>query len=80
MAMPPLCGMGWSRLVGSNIKRLRIARGLSQEQLAGEAGIAMRHLGRIERGEGNPTIESMGKIAAILKVHPRAFLDEPGDE
>jgi transcriptional regulator with XRE-family HTH domain len=72
--------MAWARLVGFNIKRLRIACDLSQEQLAGEAGIAMRHLGRIERGEGNPTIELMGKIAAILKVHPSALLEDSGDE
>ena len=48
--------MEWEKIVGANIKRLRKERGLSQEALAGDAGLAMRHIGRIERGEGNPTV------------------------
>lgn len=46
---------------------------MSQEELAGEAGLAMRHLGRIERGEGNPTVAMLGKLAEVLGVHPTAF-------
>jgi transcriptional regulator with XRE-family HTH domain len=69
--------MSWEKIVGLNVRRLRKERGLSQEDLAGEAGIAMRHLGRIERGEGNPTVEIMGKLAAVLEVHPSALLAEP---
>lgn len=68
--------MQWASIVGRNIRRLRTSAGLTQEQLAGEADIAMRHLGRIERGEGNPTTELLGKLAAILKVHPKDFFDE----
>lgn len=65
--------MEWERIVGANIKRLRKERGLSQEALAGEAGLAMRHIGRIERGEGNPTVSMLAKIAAALGVDPAAF-------
>ena len=36
----------------------------------------MRHLGRIERGEGNPTIEIIGKLASVLNVHPSELLAE----
>jgi transcriptional regulator with XRE-family HTH domain len=68
--------MSWEKIVGTNVRRLRKERGLSQEELAGEAGIAMRHLGRIERGEGNPTVEIMGKLAAVLDVHPSMLLTE----
>jgi len=49
---------------------------MSQEELAGEAGIAMRHLGRIERGEGNPTVEVLGKLAAVLGTRPQEFFGE----
>ncbi|WP_438853057.1 helix-turn-helix domain-containing protein, partial [Brevundimonas nasdae] len=52
---------------------LRKERGLSQEALAGEAGLAMRHIGRIERGEGNPTVVVLGKLAEVLDVHPTIF-------
>jgi len=67
---------GWAKIVGENIRRQRLARGMSQEELAGEAGIAMRHLGRIERGEGNPTVEVLGKLAAVLGTRPQEFFGE----
>ena len=62
--------MEWEKIIGANVRRLRKSRGLSQEALAGEAGLAMRHLGRIERGEGNPTVAVLAKLAEVLKVHP----------
>lgn len=62
--------MEWEKIVGTNVRRLRKARGLSQEALAGEAGIAMRHLGRIERGEGNPTVSVLARLAEVLGVQP----------
>ncbi|HBY43049.1 helix-turn-helix transcriptional regulator [Brevundimonas sp. 3P9-tot-E] len=65
--------MEWEQIVGANIRRLRKERGLSQEALAGEAGLAMRHLGRIERGEGNPTVAILGKLAEVLGVLPTDF-------
>ncbi|MEN5053524.1 MULTISPECIES: helix-turn-helix domain-containing protein [Brevundimonas] len=72
--------MEWEKIVGANIRRLRKERGMSQEALAGEAGLAMRHLGRIERGEGNPTVAILGKLAAVLGVHPTDFysVDQQG--
>ncbi|MBX3478411.1 MAG: helix-turn-helix transcriptional regulator [Brevundimonas sp.] len=68
--------MEWEKIVGANVRRLRKERGLSQEALAGEAGLAMRHLGRIERGEGNPTVAVLARLAEVMKVHPTAFYDE----
>lgn len=68
--------MEWEKIVGANIRRLRKARGLSQEALAGEAGIAMRHLGRIERGEGNPTVTVLARLAEVLSVVPANFYAE----
>lgn len=65
--------MEWEQIVGANIRRLRKERGLSQEALAGEAGLAMRHLGRIERGEGNPTVAILGRLAEVLGVLPTDF-------
>lgn len=65
--------MEWERIVGANVRRLRKAKGLSQETLAGDAGIAMRHLGRIERGEGNPTVAVLARLAEVLGVHPTDF-------
>ena len=67
--------MDWEKIVGVNLRRLRKERGLSQEGLAGEAGLAMRHLGRIERGEGNPTVAILGRLADVLGVQPTAFYE-----
>lgn len=68
--------MEWEQIVGANVRRLRKERGLSQESLAGEAGLAMRHLGRIERGQGNPTVAVLAKLAEVLGVHPTDFYAE----
>ncbi|WP_312573086.1 helix-turn-helix transcriptional regulator [Brevundimonas sp.] len=65
--------MEWEKIVGANVRRLRKERGVSQEVLAGDAGLAMRHLGRIERGTGNPTVRVLGKLAEVLGVHPTEF-------
>jgi XRE family transcriptional regulator, regulator of sulfur utilization len=63
-------------LVGSNIKRLRKGAGLSQEALAADSGIDMRYLGGIERGQENPSLGVLGRIAKQLKVHPSVLLSE----
>lgn len=70
-------GRTWARRVGANVRRLRKARELTQEDLAGEAGIGMRHLGRIERGEISPTVDILAKIAVVLRVHPSVLLADP---
>ena len=68
--------MFWEKVVGLNIRKIRKQAGLSQEQLALTADMDMRYLGGIERGEYNPTVEMLGRIAEALEVHPQAFLNE----
>lgn len=68
--------MRWEEIVGDNIRRLRKAKGVSQETLAHEAGIAMRYLAGIERGEENPSLLVMVKVAKALGVRPADLLDE----
>lgn len=63
-------------IVGQNVRRLRKAKGLSQETLAAEVGVDMRYLGGIERGQENPTIKVVGNIAKALGVHPSVLLVE----
>lgn len=73
--------MDWNRVVGRNVRRLRLARKLTQEDLAGEAGLAMRHLGRIERGTSSATAAILGRLAEAMEVGPGAFFaDEHNDE
>jgi transcriptional regulator with XRE-family HTH domain len=50
------------------VRELRLARGLSQEQLAFKAGIHRTYLGGIERGERNPTLKNIVSIAEALDI------------
>jgi transcriptional regulator with XRE-family HTH domain len=63
------------KLVAHNIRRLRVARNISQERLAFDAGVDRSYLGGIERGEENPSVDTLEKIAAILVVEIRDFFD-----
>ena len=59
-------------LVGKRIQELRIKQGLSQEALALKADVSTSHVGKLERGERNATIESLAKVIEALDV---TFLD-----
>ncbi len=73
--------MRWEEIVGINVKRLRQAKGLTQEVLAHGAEIDTRYVGGIERGQENPSVSVLGRIAAVLGVHPADLLREspPGE-
>lgn len=62
--------MEWEAIVGGNIRRLRKAKGLTQEQLAHEADVAMRYVAGVERAEENPSLRFLVKIAGALGVSP----------
>ncbi|GKU75791.1 helix-turn-helix domain-containing protein [Paenibacillus sp. L3-i20] len=56
------------RLIGDNIRDLRKSKGFSQEQLALRADINASYMGQVERGEKNPTIDVLSKIAIALQT------------
>ena len=55
-------------LLGRRIRTLRKSKNLTQEQLGGRAGINYKHLGAIERGDENPSLSVLDKIADGLGV------------
>lgn len=65
-------------LVGRNIRRIRVAKGVSQERLAFDSGVDRSYLGGIERGEENPTVDVLERVAATLEVPLRALFNEEG--
>ncbi|WP_427180045.1 helix-turn-helix domain-containing protein [Paenibacillus sp. TC-CSREp1] len=58
--------MNNAQQIGESIRLLRLQKGYSQEQLALQAGVNTSHLGQIERGDKNPTIKTLNKIATGL--------------
>lgn len=64
-----------SSTIGLRIRDFRNERKISQEQLALLAGIYPAYLGRLERGERCPTVETIYKICCGLKVSMAELLD-----
>jgi len=59
---------------GQRVRALREEQRYSQEGFAEEVGIHRTYIGGIERGERNPTLVTIHKIAAALKVKPSDLL------
>jgi transcriptional regulator with XRE-family HTH domain len=53
---------------GKNLRRIRQEGKLSQEALSDKAEVPRSQIARIERGEGNPTINTLKRIADVLGV------------
>ena len=61
--------------LGLNVRHLRLAKGLSQEEFAFEAEIHRTYVSDVERGARNVTIEVVQKFAVALDVTPGFLLD-----
>lgn len=53
---------------GQNLKQCRTVAGLTQEELGARAGVCYKYIGAIERGERNPSLEVLHKIATALDI------------
>jgi len=53
---------------GNKVREQRLLLGLSQEELAGRAGVHRTYVGMIERAEKNITLTNVEKIAKALKL------------
>jgi transcriptional regulator with XRE-family HTH domain len=56
------------KLVGANIRALRLKRKWTQDIFSERAGLHRAHVGEIERGESNVTIQTLKLIADTFKV------------
>jgi transcriptional regulator with XRE-family HTH domain len=69
--------MDLRQVFAANLRRLRHARGLSQENLAYEAEVNRTYMSKIEKGATWVGLEIIGKLAAVLEVEPAELLRLP---
>ncbi len=72
--------MDLGKTIARNLKELRMERNLTLGQLAKESGISKAMLSDIEKGNSNPTINTIWKIANGLKVPYTKLIDETENE
>jgi transcriptional regulator with XRE-family HTH domain len=61
----------------TNLRRLRHAKGLSQDELAYEAGVSRGYLSQIEKGVFYASLKVVVKLASALAVDPAELLKLP---
>ena len=65
--------------VATNLRRIRVARGLSQESLAVDANVDRGYVSGIERQTFNPTIDVLDRLAGALTTDIAEFFIEPDE-
>jgi transcriptional regulator with XRE-family HTH domain len=67
-------------LLGQNVRRIRIDRNYTVEDLGFKSGLGYSQVSRIELGKRNPTAYTLLMLSKALKVCPSEFFKtEPGD-
>ena len=64
---------------GSALRRLRTARGLSQEALAAEAGLNRTYVSDLERAKYSPSLTAIAALARVLDLQPHELV-KAGEE
>jgi transcriptional regulator with XRE-family HTH domain len=54
--------------LGAALRKARLDRGLSQEELGLQTGVHRNYIGGVERGERSPTVLTVAKLAGALDV------------
>ena len=62
--------------IGATVRKLRLQRGWSQDVFADKSGLNRAHVGEIERGESNVTIQTLKIIADTLSVKIRDLVKD----
>ncbi|HVR90608.1 MAG TPA: helix-turn-helix transcriptional regulator [Novosphingobium sp.] len=70
--------MDMRKLIGQNVRRLRIAQDLTQEQFAERSGFSQQYISDLERGRRNPTVVSLYELAQALRTTPADLVSAGG--
>ena len=65
--------MSLREIVATNLRRLRHAKSMSQEELADRAGINRNSVGMLEREQHSATVDMLEKLAEVLEADPVEF-------
>ncbi len=57
-----------------NLKSERLRRKLSQETLAGKAGLSVSYISMLERGQRTPPLDTLESLAKALGVGPASLI------
>ncbi|MDX3926715.1 helix-turn-helix transcriptional regulator [Agrobacterium larrymoorei] len=66
--------MDLKEVMARNLRRIRHDQNLTQEELADRAGLSMRYIGAIERGDVSASVTVLGQIAEALGIEPGELL------
>lgn len=66
--------MDYQKILGENVRSLRMERQITQEQLAELCNLHRTYVGAIERGDRNVSLNNIAKIAYALNVTPSDLL------
>ena len=73
--------MRLAEIFGANVRRVRLKHGMTLESLATETGLAYSYMGGIERGQRNPSLNVVDRIAKVLQSDPIAlFCADPAPQ
>lgn len=67
----------YRKVVGKNVRELREALNLSQEELGFRANLDRTYVSGVERGIRNPTVMVLARFAIALNVSPATLLERP---
>lgn len=70
--------MDYQKILGENVRSLRIERQITQEQLAELCNLHRTYIGAIERGDRNVSLNNIVKVAQALNVTPSDLLQFDG--
>ena len=72
-----IVAMDLRKAMAVNVRRARLARELTQEELADRAGVSARYLGSIERAGVAASVTVLGRLAQALRVDPCELIRGP---
>ena len=67
-------------MISETLQKLRKQKNMTQEELAGQVGVARQTIAKWETGESTPDLEMAGRLASVLDVALDDLVNAPEDE